>query len=95
MILQKTPSHELLGTNRFSPYRKKQGDFLEKLTLNNPIKFAVSHICPMMTTDKKGGNHDIEREEFFKCKELIEEGKSIIIHGKAGYGKSGISCSIG
>lgn len=33
----------------------------------------------------------IEREEFSKCKELIEEGKSIIIHGKAGYGKSGIT----
>lgn len=33
----------------------------------------------------------IEREEFTKCKELIEEGKSIIIHGKAGYGKSGIT----
>lgn len=33
----------------------------------------------------------IEREEFSKCKELIGEGKSIIIHGKAGYGKSGIT----
>lgn len=33
----------------------------------------------------------IEREEFLKCKELIEEGKSIVIHGKAGYGKSGLT----
>lgn len=32
----------------------------------------------------------IERKEYEKCKKLIDEGKSVIIHGKAGYGKSGI-----
>ena len=32
----------------------------------------------------------IKRKEYEKCKELIDEGKSVIIHGKAGYGKSGI-----
>lgn len=32
----------------------------------------------------------IERDEYLKCKELIEEGKSIIINGKAGFGKSGV-----
>lgn len=32
----------------------------------------------------------IERKEYEECKKLIDEGKSIIIHGKAGYGKSGI-----
>lgn len=31
----------------------------------------------------------IQREEFKKCNELIDSGKSIIIHGKAGNGKSG------
>ena len=69
----KDTPHELLGTNRFSPYRKKQGDFLEKLTLKNSVKFAVSHICPMMTTDKKGGNHDIEREEFLRWTKAMEK----------------------
>lgn len=32
----------------------------------------------------------VEREEYVECKKLIEEEKSIIIHGKAGYGKSGV-----
>lgn len=32
----------------------------------------------------------VKREEYIECKKLIEEEKSIIIHGKAGYGKSGI-----
>lgn len=35
-------------------------------------------------------NEIIEREEYFKSKELIEDGKSFIISGKAGFGKSGI-----
>lgn len=33
----------------------------------------------------------LKREEFIKCKDIIDEGNSIIIHGKAGYGKSGIT----
>ena len=78
----KDTPHELLGTNRFSPYRKKQGDFLENLTLKNPIKFAISHLCPMMTTDKKGGYHDIEREEFLRWTKALEKmGVSFMLCG--------------
>lgn len=35
-------------------------------------------------------NEIIERDEYLKCKELINDGKSFIINGKAGFGKSGI-----
>ena len=35
-------------------------------------------------------NQMIEREEYKKCKKIINEGGSIIISGKAGYGKSGV-----
>ena len=74
--------YELSGINRFSPFRKKQGDFLEKTTLKNPVKFAVSHICPMMTTDRKGCNHDIEREEFLRWTKALEKmGVSFMLCG--------------
>lgn len=33
----------------------------------------------------------IMREEYFKCQKYIDDGESVIIHGKAGYGKSGIT----
>jgi hypothetical protein len=35
-------------------------------------------------------NEMIEREEYSQCKKMIDEGKSVIITGKAGYGKSGV-----
>lgn len=40
-------------------------------------------------------NNLIDREEFFHCRELlINDGASIIIHGKAGRGKSGVTADI-
>lgn len=39
-------------------------------------------------------NNLIYREEFDKCKEIINSEKSLIIHGKAGRGKSGCTLSI-
>ena len=35
-------------------------------------------------------NEIVEREEYIQCKKIIDEGGSIIINGKAGYGKSGV-----
>ena len=35
-------------------------------------------------------NEIIKREEYLQCKKVIDEGESVIITGKAGYGKSGI-----
>ena len=35
-------------------------------------------------------NEMIHRDEYEKCNEIISRGESIIISGKAGYGKSGI-----
>ncbi|WP_458408234.1 hypothetical protein [Anaerotignum sp.] len=39
-------------------------------------------------------NGIVNRKEVQQCKELIQEGKSIIIHGKAGIGKSGCTENI-
>ncbi|KSU01886.1 hypothetical protein EFN80_03735 [Lactococcus lactis] len=40
-------------------------------------------------------NNLIDREEFYHCRELlINDGASIIIHGKAGRGKSGVTADI-
>lgn len=35
-------------------------------------------------------NEMVKREEYSQCKKIIDEGKSVIITGKAGYGKSGV-----
>lgn len=39
-------------------------------------------------------NKLIDREEFLNCRELLTLGESIIIHGKAGRGKSGVTADI-
>lgn len=51
------------GVNVFYDFRRKELDWLQKTDLSkDKIKFAVSHICPVMTTLKKGDCFDIERE---------------------------------
>lgn len=39
-------------------------------------------------------NELIERKEFFVCREKVESGESLIIHGKAGRGKSGCTADL-
>lgn len=51
------------GVNVFSDYRRKELDWLQKTNLSDDkIKFAVSHICPVMASSKKGDCFDIEKE---------------------------------
>lgn len=55
----------LRSVNRFSQYRQKQLAFLKEQTgKENKIFFAISHICPVMTTYHKNGQFDIERETY-------------------------------
>ena len=61
------------GVNRFSAYRSSQLEYLRSLSLNqNSIRFAISHICPVMTTYKKGDEFDIERECYNLWNEELE-----------------------
>jgi hypothetical protein len=54
------------GLNRFHAYRQAELAFLKNCQLDseNKIAFAVSHVCPMMTTLKPGSIFDIERETY-------------------------------
>ena len=70
----KLDTHEEYGgVNDFSSFRKRQTDFLTKVQLDeNKIKFAITHICPCMTTYEVGGIFDIERETYEKWTALLE-----------------------
>lgn len=62
-----------LGTNDFSAYRKAQLEFLKGYNAEQePISFAIAHICPMMTTLKKGDIFDIEREIYAQWNTELE-----------------------
>lgn len=52
------------GVNVFSAYRQRELSFLKKVGRfdTQKIPFAISHICPVMTTYTKGDVFDIERE---------------------------------
>lgn len=63
---------EYLGTNRFHDYRKQELEYLKTMQpCEEKITFAVSHICPAMTTKQPGGRFDIDRDVYTNwCKEL-------------------------
>ncbi len=63
---------EYLGLNRFHGYRKQELEFLKTIQKRtDKITFAVSHVCPAMTTLQAGGQFDIDREVYTKwCQEL-------------------------
>ncbi len=61
------------GMNVFELYRRKETAFLQNVTLDKTkISFAISHICPIMTTFQKGDIFDIEREEYTKWNTELE-----------------------
>lgn len=68
---ENTPA-EYLGANRFHEYRIKQLEFLKNIEPDNEkLTIVISHICPAMTTSKKDGPFDIERELYTEwCEEL-------------------------
>ncbi len=51
------------GINRFSPFRERELIWLRAIEKSNqPYRIAVSHICPMQTSQCAGSDFDIERE---------------------------------
>ena len=66
-------NQEYGGVNNFEQFRKKETNFLMEMTLpKDKIPFAISHICPVMTTLDKGGVFDIERETYFEWNKNLE-----------------------
>lgn len=64
---------------------------LKKLAFDNKITPRIETLNREFDTFFIPINDNlVEREESIECKKLINEGESVIISGKAGYGKSGI-----
>ena len=72
-LSENTPT-KYRGLNRFHAYREQQLAFLKELDFNSgdKISFAISHVCPTMTTYQAGGIFDIERELYTKWNEELE-----------------------
>lgn len=65
------------GTNVFELYRREELKWLKSLPVaNGKIKIAISHICPMHTTQKKGDIFDIERELYTEWRDELERLKT-------------------
>lgn len=62
------------GVNRFTPFRKRELAYLQSLNNRKPDKifFAVSHICPVQTTNNKGDRFDIDREIYTQWNNELE-----------------------
>lgn len=65
---------EYRGINRFHLYRQQELQFLKACKNDNPntIFFAVSHVCPMMTTFKRDSIFDIERDCYSQWNDQLE-----------------------
>ncbi len=71
------------GVNIFERFRRRELEFLKTLTLptDRPL-IAISHICPAMTTQKKGDVFDIERELYTAWnRELERLGIDVMLTG--------------
>ena len=71
------------GVNVFARFRRRETEFLKGLTLpkDRPL-IAISHICPVMTTMKKGDIFDIERELYAEWnRELERLGINVMLTG--------------
>lgn len=61
------------GMNLFEIYRRREREFLKTVNLDkDKIRFAISHICPVMTTFQKGDIFDIERELYAEWNKELE-----------------------
>ena len=61
------------GINIFEQYRRDELKWLKKQPVaSGKIKIAISHICPMHTTQKKGDIFDIERELYAEWRDELE-----------------------
>ncbi len=61
------------GVNRFEAYRRRELEYLRRLKLpRGKIPFAVSHICPVLTTDTRNPLFDIEREVYTEWNRELE-----------------------
>ncbi len=71
------------GTNIFERFRRRETRFLKALDLpkDRPL-IAVSHICPALTTVKKGDVFDIDREVYTEWnRELERLGIDVMLTG--------------
>ena len=70
---EETPE-EYRGINRFHEYRRQELKFLSACELDSEekIPFAISHVCPMMTTFKRDSIFDIEREIYGAWNKQLE-----------------------
>lgn len=62
------------GVNNFSAFRRRELKWLQNTNFNEDgkITFAISHICPVMTTKKHGTCFDIERECYAEWSRELE-----------------------
>lgn len=62
------------GVNDFASFRQRELAFLQSLNFPNDgkITFAISHICPVLTTKNKGNCFDIERDTYTKWNQELE-----------------------
>ena len=55
--------HVYNGVNVFADFRRRELEWLKTIDLDkDKIRISINHICPVMTTRKKGDCFDIERE---------------------------------
>ena len=71
------------GVNRFEAFRRRETEFLKKVTLDeSKIRFAVSHICPAQAIEEAGCIFDIERDVYTEWnRELSRMGISFMLCG--------------
>lgn len=62
------------GVNLFTPFRKRELAYLQSLDNKqlDKIFFAISHICPVQTTQEKGNRFDIDRDIYIKWNNELE-----------------------
>jgi hypothetical protein len=70
----KPDSHaEYGGVNVFELFRRRETEFLKSVELDkDKICFSICHVCPSLTTFKKGSIFDIERDVYKQWNQELE-----------------------